>query len=60
VLATSARRRTDSVARRLGQLTRTLDRPRFREVSAAQDLRDEIDVFCSTAPALPNSGRAST
>ncbi|GAA2775236.1 hypothetical protein [Saccharopolyspora taberi] len=50
VLAVAHRRRTDSVVRRLRQLTGTLQRPRFQTSALAVDLHDQIVTFCD-APA---------
>jgi len=57
VLAIAAQRRTDSVARRLNQVGRTLQRPRYQTCTLALDLHDQIRSFtCASAPpALPGA-----
>jgi hypothetical protein len=55
VLATAARRPTDSVRRRLRQLALIADRPHYREVLAAAHLREEILDTCS-ATLTPDHG----
>ncbi|GGM60000.1 hypothetical protein GCM10012275_33910 [Longimycelium tulufanense] len=55
VLQVSARRRTDSVHRRLRQVANALRRPHYQTSALAMDLWDEIMSFCGapTVPALP-------
>jgi len=57
VLAIAAQRRTDSVARRLNQVGRALQRPRYQTCTLALDLHDQIRSFtCASAPpALPGA-----
>ncbi|WP_370021743.1 XRE family transcriptional regulator [Planotetraspora sp. GP83] len=54
VLSTGSRRRTDSVTRRLRQLSGQLERAAYRDAPVALSLREEIQVFTATrvAPAL--------
>ncbi|GIH73031.1 hypothetical protein [Sphaerimonospora thailandensis] len=52
VLSMGARRRTDSVARRLRQLGNQLARPVHQNASLAIAMREEIETFCR-APAAP-------
>lgn len=49
VLATTARRPTDSVLRRLRQLATVTDRPQYRDLIPAQRLREDILDTCATA-----------
>lgn len=58
VLAIAAQRRTDSVARRLSQVGRALQRPRYQTCTLALDLHDQIRSFTrvSAPPALPGAG----
>ncbi|MCO6003765.1 hypothetical protein NE236_02125 [Actinoallomurus purpureus] len=55
VMSTAARRRTDSVRRRMRQVSFQLERPRFQTTALAQSVREEITQFCaaSTTPTLP-------
>jgi hypothetical protein len=53
VMETSARRRTDCIIRRLRQVASIADRPRYREIVRAHQLREEIADFCSTGSAVP-------
>lgn len=57
VLAIAAQRRTDSVARRLHQVGRALQRPRYQTSVLALDLYDQIQSFlwASAPPALPGA-----
>lgn len=57
VFAVAARRRTDSVTRRLLHIADALERPRFQTSALALDLRDNIRSFTRTptAPALPGA-----
>ncbi len=57
VLTTAAQRRTDSVVRRLNQVSRALQRPRYQTSALALDLHDQIHSFtCDCAPpALPGA-----
>ena len=59
VLAIAVQRRTDSVARRLHQVGRTLHRPRYQTSALAVDLYDQIHSFTrvSAPPALPGADR---
>ncbi|MGH3811274.1 MAG: hypothetical protein ACRDUV_02305, partial [Pseudonocardiaceae bacterium] len=58
VLAIATQRRTDSVARRLNQEGRALQRPRYQTCTLALDLHDQIRNFtqASAPPALPGAG----
>lgn len=51
VLATSARRRTEPVSRRLAQLGTRLDRPKLRRSPLALRLREEIRTYRARRPA---------
>ncbi|HEU0087539.1 MAG TPA: hypothetical protein VFQ77_07795 [Pseudonocardiaceae bacterium] len=53
VLAIAAQRRTDSVARRLNQVGRALQRPRYQTNALAVELHDQIRSFTSSPPAPP-------
>jgi len=57
VLEVCARRPTDSVTRRLRQVSAVLDQPRYRNNQIAGDLVDEISAFVNRAPvpALPRT-----
>jgi hypothetical protein len=57
VLAIAAQRRTDSVIRRLNQVGRGLQRPRYQICALALDLHDQIHSFthAPTPPALPGA-----
>lgn len=57
VFAVAARRRTDSVTRRLLHIADALERPRFQTSALALDLRDNIRSFTRTPtpPALPGA-----
>jgi len=59
VLAIATQRRTDSVARRLGQVAAALERPRYQTSALVLDLHDQIRDFTrhSTTPALPGARR---
>jgi hypothetical protein len=59
VLAIAVQRRTDSVARRLNQVGRALQRPRYQTSTLALDLHDQIRSFTrpSAPPALPGASR---
>lgn len=59
VLAIAVQRRTDSVARRLHQVGRTLQRPKYQTSALALDLYDQIHSFTrkSAHPALPGAHR---
>ncbi|MGH3628637.1 MAG: hypothetical protein ACRDRL_14530 [Sciscionella sp.] len=59
VLAIAVQRRTDSVARRLHQMGRTLQRPKYQTSALALDLHDQIHSFTrqSAPPALPGADR---
>ncbi|MGH3961792.1 MAG: hypothetical protein ACRDRY_00830 [Pseudonocardiaceae bacterium] len=58
VLTIATQRRTDSVARRLHQVGRALQRPRYQTCTLALDLHDQIRTFtrASAPPALPGGG----
>ncbi|MGH3800785.1 MAG: hypothetical protein ACRDTD_11725 [Pseudonocardiaceae bacterium] len=58
VLAIATQRRTEPVARRLHQVGRALQRPRYQTCSLALDLHDQIRGFtqASAPPALPGAG----
>jgi len=58
VLTIAAQRRTDSVARRLNQVARALQRPKYQTAALALDLHDQIRSFTHTydPPALPGAG----
>jgi hypothetical protein len=58
VLAIAAQRRIESVARRLDQVGRALQRPRYQTCALALDLHDQIRCFtrASAPPALPGAG----
>ncbi|MGH3899340.1 MAG: hypothetical protein ACRDTA_14085, partial [Pseudonocardiaceae bacterium] len=55
VLAIAAQRRIEPVARRLHQVGRALQRPRYQTSALALDLHDQIRDFTRTSapPALP-------
>ncbi len=57
VLTVAAQRRTDSVARRLNQVARALQRPKYQTSALAMDLHDQINSFthASPPPALPGA-----
>jgi hypothetical protein len=57
VLAIATKRRTDSVARRLNQVGRALQQPRYQTSALALDLDDQIPSFTRTPtdPALPGA-----
>jgi hypothetical protein len=57
VLAIAAQRRIDSVSRRLNQVGRALQRPRYQTSALAVDLHDQIQNFsrASASPALPGA-----
>lgn len=57
VLAIAARRRTESVARRLIQVGRALQRPRYQTSALGLDLHDQIIGFSRalSPPALPGA-----
>lgn len=57
VLTIATKRRTDSVARRLNQVRRGLQRPRYQTCALAVDLDDQIRSFthAPTPPALPGA-----
>ncbi|MGH3600603.1 MAG: hypothetical protein ACRDQH_10045 [Pseudonocardiaceae bacterium] len=57
VLAIAAQRRIESVARRLNQVGRALQRPRYQTCTLALDLHDQIRGFtrASAPPALPGA-----
>lgn len=57
VLTIATKRRTDSVARRLNQVRRGLQRPRYQICALAVDLDDQIRSFthAPTPPALPGA-----
>ena len=59
VLAIAVQRRTDSVARRLHHVGRTLHRPKYQTSALALDLYDQIHSFTrvSAPPALPGADR---
>lgn len=59
MLAIAVQRRTDSVARRLQQVGRTLQRPKYQTSAHALDLHDQIHSFirASTPPSLPGADR---
>jgi hypothetical protein len=59
VLAIAAQRRIESVSRRLEQVGRVLQRPRYQTCALALDLHDQIRSFtCASARrALPGAGR---
>ncbi|MGJ6969367.1 hypothetical protein ACSDR0_46515 [Streptosporangium sp. G11] len=57
VLSLGARRRTDSVARRLGHLGSQLARPAYANSPLALSVREEIDAFCRTPANLALEGR---
>lgn len=59
VLTIATHRRTDSVARRLHQVSRVLARPKYQTSALALDLHDQIHSFTrpSAPPALPGAGR---
>jgi len=58
VLAIAAQRRTDSIARRLNQVDRALQWPRYQTCALALDVHDQIRSFtrASVPPALPGAG----
>lgn len=57
VLAISAQRLIDPVSRRLHQVGRALQRPRYQTSALALDLHDQIRGFTSLSPpALPGTG----
>ncbi len=58
VLAIAAQRRTEPVTRRLHQVGRALQRPRYQTSALALDLHDQIRGFirAATPPALPGAG----
>lgn len=58
VLAIAAQRRIESVARRLNQVARALQRPRYQTCALALDLHDQIRSFAltSASPARPGAG----
>jgi hypothetical protein len=57
VLAIAATRRIESVSRRLNQLDRALERPKYQTCALALDLHDQIRSFtrASVPPALPGA-----
>jgi hypothetical protein len=59
VLAIAAQRRIESVSRRLNQVSRVLERPRYQTSALALDLHDQIRSFSCTLPppALPGASR---
>ncbi|MGH3939410.1 MAG: hypothetical protein ACRDTG_12410 [Pseudonocardiaceae bacterium] len=59
VLATAAQRPTEPVVRRLHQVGRVLQRPKFQTSALALDLHDQIHSFTRTSalPALPGAGK---
>ncbi|MDQ3154126.1 MAG: hypothetical protein M3R63_21225 [Actinomycetota bacterium] len=59
MLAIAAQRRIESVARRLHQVGRTLQRPKYQTSALALDLHDQIHSFTRTSapPALPGTDR---
>ncbi|MGH4012696.1 MAG: hypothetical protein ACRDSL_01895 [Pseudonocardiaceae bacterium] len=58
VLTVAAQRRTDSVARRLNQVARALQRPKYQTSALALNLHDQIHSFThiSALPVLPGAG----
>ncbi len=58
VLTIAAQRRTDSVVRRLNQVGRALQRPRYQTSALALDLHDQIRSFTHDCapPVLPGGG----
>lgn len=59
VLTVAAGRRTDSVARRLDQVARALQWPRYQTSALVLDLHDQIHSFTRASPpspALPGAG----
>lgn len=59
VLAIATQRRIESVMRRLHQVGRTLQRPKYQTCALALDLHDQIHSFnrISARPALPGADR---
>lgn len=58
VLAIATQRRTDSITRRLQQLARLLERPRYQTTGLALSLRDEIRAFAAP-PTVPSLAEGS-
>lgn len=58
VLVIAVQRRTDSVSRRLHQVGRTLQHPRYQASTLALELYDQIHSFTrASASALPEAYR---
>ncbi len=59
VLTSAAQRRIESVSRRLHQVGRTLQRPKYQTSALALDLYDQIHSFThrSASPALPGADK---